>query len=469
MSTAVGSTTAGSGLARVTIVAPSRRLDVALPEQAPLSELLPGLVLRAGESLPDDGETHGGWTLRTSAGSPLDLEETLAGQEIYDGTLMYLVPGDTDWPELDYDDVVEAIAQGTRRRGRNWLPTTTQLAGLVVACGVLAAGLFVAALSGPRWQAVGATLLVAGVLLVVAGAVVARPLADSRSGAVFAAAGCVYAAAGGLVVSSPVGSPVLSVDTVDLTIGAASAVLVSFGAHLGVAHALRVFVAGVTVGLAGLLAGGLGFLGLAADACAAVVVTVAAAAVAAFPLVAMKLGGIPIPALPQGPEDLLRDDPPPEQGVVRSAVARSDELLTGLIGGAAVAVVVGEVVLARDGGIASPLLAAVVAAALALRARLFPTIRHRLPLLGTGVAGGLCLSLLLLGWTGRTVGLVAVVAALIVVAGLIGAAGLTYSRRPMSPYAGRIADIVEILLVIAVVPIAGVITGIYAYARGLAG
>ena len=45
------------GLARVTISAPQRRVDVALPEQVPLAELLPEVLRHAGEGLADDLRT----------------------------------------------------------------------------------------------------------------------------------------------------------------------------------------------------------------------------------------------------------------------------------------------------------------------------------------------------------------------------------------------------------------------------
>ena len=58
-----------SGLARVTISAPQRRVDVALPEHVPLAELLPEVLRHAGEGLADDGERHGGWLLRRTDGA----------------------------------------------------------------------------------------------------------------------------------------------------------------------------------------------------------------------------------------------------------------------------------------------------------------------------------------------------------------------------------------------------------------
>ena len=57
--------TAGSGVAgrpsvtgghcRVTVVAPTRRVDVALPEDVPVAELLPELLRLVGDPLPTPG------------------------------------------------------------------------------------------------------------------------------------------------------------------------------------------------------------------------------------------------------------------------------------------------------------------------------------------------------------------------------------------------------------------------------
>ena len=51
-----------SGLARITIRAPRRRLDLAVPDQVPLAEMLPEVLRRAGEIGPDR------WAGRRSTG-----------------------------------------------------------------------------------------------------------------------------------------------------------------------------------------------------------------------------------------------------------------------------------------------------------------------------------------------------------------------------------------------------------------
>ena len=106
--------TAGtSGLARVTIRAPRRRLDLAVPDQVPLAEVLPELLRRAGEAgelrpptgaafppPPHGPMSHpaGGWALRRGDGAALAGESPLAQQGVRDGDVLYLVPRAMLWP-----------------------------------------------------------------------------------------------------------------------------------------------------------------------------------------------------------------------------------------------------------------------------------------------------------------------------------------------------------------------------------
>src|SRR3954465_2283747 len=113
------------GLARVTISAPNRRVDVALPEHVPLAELLPEVLRHAGEGLADEGERHGGWLLRRTDGVALATAQGLFPQGVRDGEVLHLVPAHEQWPELEYDDVVGAIAEGAPPRGRRSAPPLT--------------------------------------------------------------------------------------------------------------------------------------------------------------------------------------------------------------------------------------------------------------------------------------------------------------------------------------------------------
>src|SRR5215203_2404216 len=124
-----------SGLARVTIRAPRRRLDLAIPHQVPLAELLPEVLRRAGEG------AGGGWLLRRGDGASLIGETALAHQGVRDGDVLYLVPRQLAWPEPAYDDVIEEIAEGARANGSLWGTAATRVFALAGVGLVLLAGL----------------------------------------------------------------------------------------------------------------------------------------------------------------------------------------------------------------------------------------------------------------------------------------------------------------------------------------
>src|SRR5690554_8185687 len=107
-------------LVRITVKAPTRLIDVALPADVPVTELLPYILRHAGDEAPDAGERHAGWLLRRPTGEILDGQRTLGALCVLDGELLHLVPGKLEWPELDYEDLVETIASGARRAGRSW-------------------------------------------------------------------------------------------------------------------------------------------------------------------------------------------------------------------------------------------------------------------------------------------------------------------------------------------------------------
>jgi hypothetical protein len=112
-----------------------------------------------------------------------------------------------------------------------------------------------------------------------------------------------------------------------------------------------------------------------------------------------------------------------------------------------------------------------------LRARLFVTVRQRLPLIGVGVAGAVVLVWGELAGAGPIGGLggrdrhtAAVLAVVLALAALIVAlAGSRYARTPPSPYLGRAADILDALCVVSVVPIACAVLGLYGRMRGIVG
>lgn len=459
-------TAPGATLSRVTIKVRDRWIDVALPGDVPLAELLPQLLRHAGEDAADAGERHAGWLLRRPTGQALDTDRTLAAQQVRDGELLQLVPGELEWPELEYEDLVETIASGARRYGRGWGDAATRRTGLTVAATGLGAGLLLVPLMRPPWLVPGLVVLAVGMVLLAVGVLVARAVGDARAGAVFAGVSLPYGFVGGYLLAGPAHAPLTGFGAGQLLLGLTVTLLFGMVGYLGVPVVGRLFTAAVTASLLGMLGAGLAGP-LAADGAAAVVLTGGIGLLPAYPLLAIRLGRLPLPALPQRSADLLADDPPPPTPAVFAAAARTDELLTGLLTGVAVSGVVALVLLAAHGGTSRLLLVAAAGAALLLRARLFPIPRQRLPLLAAGLAAVAALVAARVSTLEENVPLLLTLLALLAAGLLTAFLGLAYSRRRPSPYLGRIGDVVDVVAIIALVPLTCFITGFFRYVQGL--
>jgi type VII secretion integral membrane protein EccD len=466
------------GLARVTISAPQRRVDVALPEHVPLAELLPEVLRHAGEGLADDGEKHGGWLLRRTDGVALATGQGLFPQGVRDGEVLHLVPAREQWPELEYDDVVEAIAEGARRRGAVWSPASTRGATLLGGGVLLALGLFAVLSAGPAWSGAAFVGLGVAMLLALAGVTASRAYGDGRAGAALGAGALLYAFVGGAVlVASDAGDPAGVLGWLpwlggpELLAGSVVLLLVAALAGVGVATGLRIFTAGATVGLLGAVTALVSTFTSAAGS-AAVLISILVCGIGALPLLAIRFGKMPTPSvtLPTGSDaaegftgaggslDAARERP--GRATVFAAVARTEELLTGMLLGHAVLAAAAFVVLAAKGGLASRILIAVSAAALLLRSRLFVTLRQRVPLVTGGLFGVGALGVDLLRGAGPAT-LLGVTLVGLLLAFVTVAAGATYSRRPPSPYLGRAADLLDTLVVVSVIPVACAVVGLY--------
>jgi type VII secretion integral membrane protein EccD len=451
----------------VTIAAPKRRIDVALPENAMVGELLPHLLRRAGEELADEGEAHGGWVLRRATGGLLEAHRNLSQQGVQDGEVLQLVPRRVDWPELAYDDVVEVIASGARRAGRSWGNSATRRATLAVTAGVLGLGLVETVLSGPPWTLPAAVGLVLAVLLAVVGIVLSRAFADATAGAAVAASGLPYAFLGGALLVAPAGRSLTHLGAPDLLLGSAALLVCSVIGYAGVAAVQRLFMAGLSAAVAGLLAALLCLAGMSTAGSAAVTLTVVIGLLPGYPLIAGALGKLPVPDLPDRPEQILEDRPVPKRAGVFAAVARATELLTGMLLSAAVVGAVATFVLVSGGSTTGQLLSAAGAGALLLRGRLFPTAAQRVPLLASGVVG-LGTTLLGIALRADTSGTrILLLLVILIAVGIVLTTGLIFSRRTPSPYVGRLADIADVLMIMALIPLACAVVGVYHSLQGL--
>ncbi|MEJ3743614.1 type VII secretion integral membrane protein EccD [Actinomycetes bacterium KLBMP 9797] len=458
----------GLSLARVTVAAPKRRMDVALPDNLVVAELLPHLLRHAGDDLGETGDRQGGWVLRRATGAILEPTRNLSVQGVRDGELLHLAPRRDDWPELAYDDVVEVIASGARRAGRSWGAAATRRGGLAVASVVLLLGLVVLVLSGPPWPLPAGVGLALAAALAVLGIVLSRAFSDAAAGAVVAAAGLPYAFAGGALLAAPGDTGLFRLGASSLLLGSAALLVFSIIGYTGVAAIQRFFMAGLVISLSGLLAALLCMAGMGPAGAAAVTLTTVIGLLPGYPLIASWMGRLPVPELPDRPEDILEDRPVPKRSDVFAAVARATELLSGMLLAAGLVAAVAIVFLVTvDNSFSADLLSFAAAGALLLRARLFALPQQRVPLLVSGIAG---LAVLMLGYAldieGSGGRLLMLIVFVVVAAAVLGA-GVIYSRRTPSPYLGRAADILDVLAIMALIPLACAVTGLFGAIQGM--
>jgi type VII secretion integral membrane protein EccD len=276
-----------------------------------------------------------------------------------------------------------------------------------------------------------------------------------------------YAAVGGFLVAGPADRAPTAFGAPQVLLAAAAVILVGVLGYVGVAASAQIFVAAIVAGGLAATAALLCLAGTEPAGAAAVALTVAIVLLPSYPLLSAWLGRLPMPELPERAEEMLQDRPTPRRAAVFAATARSHQLLTGLLLAASVVTIVCTAILLAHPSGWGVTLSAVGAAAVLLRARLFPTPRQRVPMLVSGVAAT---GLVVFGMVARmspTARMITWLVIIALVAGLILAAGLAYSRTSPSPYMGRIGDILDVVAIMALLPLAAGVVGVYHALQGI--
>jgi type VII secretion integral membrane protein EccD len=438
-------------------------MDLALPSDVPLADLVPTLLQLAGEELADEGAVHGGWALTRLGGQPLDGARTAAQLELRDGDMLYFTPRARTAPEVVFDDVVDAVATATNERAGRWRLANTRRFAVSFAVAALLGGALAVLFAGPPQLFSGMVGLGMGVLLLVGAAIASRAGGDSYAGTLFGLVALVYGGIGGLLILA--GDRTLADLAAPHVLLAATALVVhSSIATVAVGDGAPFFLATAVVGTAiGLGAGVCLLFGTGPAGAAAVIGAGTFAAVPALPLLAYRLARLPIPSIPTGPDDLKADAETVDGHRTLLLSDRADRFLTSLVGMVA-AVVLGAVLLvAIAGGVPGAILATVLSLLLLLRARPFRGPAQRLPLLVAG-AVGLGIAAVDVFANGSTlVRLGAVLGGAVAAAGISLGYGLAVAGRRISPLWGRLLDIMEIALIVSVVPLAAWVCGLYGW------
>lgn len=443
---------------RVVVIAPSTRVDLALPADVPIIDLLPMLLQYTGEMRDDGGGAHGGWKLTRVGHGELEGGRTLRSLDVADGEVLRLAAREERIAVPVFDDIVDAIAT-TRRERIN--PRSIDPG---VGAGVLAAALAAAALTLLyRGVTVVDAYVAGGIALALLGLATAtvKGTGDRIVATVTAASGVPFTVVCGLnAVPGNVGRwGVLLGATLALVYSLAAALALGTGTIVFSASAITSF---FVTGSA--LAAGLTHV--APIRVVAGTVAVALAALAVLPRLAVRLARLPLATVPTSSEDLQDTD---DVGDIEDVTARArvaGEYLTGTQIGCAATIGFSAMALAVHMSVLSVALAVTAAVAMALRARSVASLGGRIALVSAAAAAGLgaAVQLVLGRRDGDGVILLVIELAVAVLALVLTTA--RFRRRP-SPQTMRLIDFFEAAVVVAILPLAVGAMGLYTVLRHL--
>jgi type VII secretion integral membrane protein EccD len=383
---------------------------------------------------------------------PLDEEQSCAELGLHDGERLYLRPRSSLLPPLDFDDLVDGMANGAARRPGLWSPRFTELAGHL-------ALVFFATLSSAlalRLPSTTSTLVVqVPLVLALLGAAALTAWRGRAKTTAHLLGGLAVAAS--LVAGAHV-APEVAVYGPWFGVGLAGACgLVMVAATVAVGRTdLLPAVALHVVLLDALLALGAGLLAVRAVGLAGVALIETGLVLllrTGVPAAAFRLAGLRMPPLPRTTEDIQRDIDPEPGGQVQAAAVRTDAFMTAALAAGSAVLSAALAVLVVWPGPWGAAFAAAVSANLLLSTRPLNSAWHRLacvvPVAVTATVG--CYVRLP---HARPLVPVTIALALVVLAVAAPALARAVLRRPVSPRVGRAGDILQALALVAAAPLA---------------
>ncbi|MFJ4482557.1 type VII secretion integral membrane protein EccD [Streptomyces longwoodensis] len=458
-------------LCRLTVRAPSVSVDLAVPADVPVADLLPTLLRYVGEEAEESGLDHAGWVLQRLGDGPLDEETTLAHSGLVDGDVLYLRPHTEALPEARLDDLVDGMADTAARRLHTWHPGAARalLVGAAVAT-VLTSLLLV------FWPGVSSSVRpayagVTGLLLLAGAATASRAVGERLSaGALGLLVAPCLGVAGWVLPGGDVTGPDAArvVGARLLAAGAASAggaVLALAATAVGAPALTATAVVSVATALAGVL---IGYSGLDVPGTVALVATAVALGAGAVAPFAFKLAGMRMPALPSSASQLQEGIEPYAGGEVAERTVLAGRWVTALFAATGVVAAAALAVLAHHPDLPEVLVSLALSLLLLLHGRGLVHIGQRLTLAVPGVWG---LLLLARAWavdSGGDTRTVVSAVLLAAAAALVVAAWVVPGRRVL-PYWGRAAEVAHTGLAVALLPLSLWVAGLFGWLRGLFG
>jgi type VII secretion integral membrane protein EccD len=437
-----------AGMVRLSVTAGSRRLDLTVPAILPVADLLPEIARELGALTSENA--YGGFRMVRHDGRTVDADRTLQAQGIEDGSILTLVIGaDVAEPRV-YDDVVEAVADVIESEFQPWSARRSALVGQAAATAFLTAAALVLALDRSDHVLVSVAAGIAAAVVLAAAVVVGRRSQAAPAGMLLTGAAAPLAAVAGyraLEHSAWSGAP--------LGLAGLGVLLVGAVGYFAIADRRELLLSAVAAGAV------ITVVGLVVRATSFSAVSVFAFGTAVTVLVGSTLGWLAMSwtriAVPSPrTESEIYDDPAPiHPGPLADAVRRGHRMLIALsVAVGAVALTLAPVLIAS--GITGTMLCLLCGTALMLRTRHSRTTAD--------VAVGLVSGVLLLAEIGVVASLqhpgwrspIAVTLAA-AAAALVGFAALAPRLKVRL---GRLADAVDALNLVALLPLAVVAAGV---------
>ncbi|MEU1085994.1 type VII secretion integral membrane protein EccD [Streptomyces sp. NPDC005892] len=452
------------GLCRLTVRTRERLIDLAVPADVPVSDLLPVLLDHAGHDLAERGIEHGGWVLQRLGEEPLDVERTPEGLALRDGETLFLRPRTEVLPPVHFDDLVDGVAGTMRDRPHGWEARTSRWLLRGTAVVLLAAGLLVLALPGGSAPLRAAVAAATGLLVLFGAATASRAVGDSAAGAALGVLVAPYLGLAGALL--PSGDAHAHLTGARLLAGSAAAAGGAVLAVAAVAAFVPLLLTAAVVALAGALWGALMLVTDWPAAHAASVLAVLAVVFGGLvPSIAFRLSGLRLPALPTNAEQLQEGIEPHPSQVVVSRTALAEEWMTALYTGTGLicAVVLTALVTVRPDS-AAVVTAGVLCLLLLLHARGIGNMWQRPAVMLPGLYGLVLMAVRAAG-SMDAAHRPFLIAALVAAAVSAAIASWTVPGRRILPYWGRAADILHSLLAVAVIPLTLWVLGVYTALR----
>ena len=456
---------AATDICRVTVIGPRRRVDIALPTNVPFADLFPTVARFCGLDQDDLVREPGGWVLQRLGQPPFGLSATPESEGLYDGELIYLRPKSVEMPTMESDDIADEIARVHDGSGR-WSPEDAPKLAAGAAATALLAGAVMLARSGPHWTLPAVVAGVVALVLLVAAAAVSRAAGRTTAATMLGCTALPYAflaGVAGVAATAPGASQstFLHGSALGALAGFALVTGVAIVAAVGVARGLPAFFGLALAGFFGAVAAVIAYTVPTVPAAgAAALVTIPALALApVLPPIAFRCAGLAMPRVPASADDLRNDALLAPQNDVKSRAVVADHVITGAVSGIALTCVGAEVTLGFGRSWLTAATLGVLACAMLLHSRVFRGRIQRLALLGGGYAG--------LAWAAVAYPHVLNVVGLMAGASLVVAIGNWLPGHRPSPFWGRAADVMDTLLIVALIPLSLGAAGVLTFLHGL--